>query len=91
MDYSVEMGRPILSNEIGGQSGPTIHYPALAQVHETRKLTDLPIVASGGIVRAYDVKRFFGVGANAVQLGSGLLYYKSIEDFVKNILEGLKF
>lgn len=86
MDYSVEMGRPILSNKIGGQSGPSVHYLALAQVYKTREITDLPIVASGGVVNAYDVKRFFGVGANAAQLGSGLIYYKSIEDFVKAVL-----
>lgn len=89
MDYSVEIGRPVLSNKIGGQSGPTIHYCALAQVYKTRELTDLPIVASGGIVTAYDVKRFFGVGANAAQLGSGLVYYESIEDFVETVSSGL--
>ncbi len=89
MDYSVEIGRSLFSNKIGGQSGPSIHYLALAQVYKTRELTDLPIVGSGGIVRAYDAKRFFGVGTDAVQLGSGLLYYDSIEDFVKNILEGI--
>ena len=98
MDYSVEIERPIFSNKFGGQSGPTIHFCALAQVYKTRELTDLPIVASGGIVSAYNVKRFFGVGANVAQLGSGLLYYgeyrdnkhTGIEDFVKAILEGLK-
>jgi dihydroorotate dehydrogenase (NAD+) catalytic subunit len=90
MDYSVELGRPILSNKIGGQSGPSIHYLALAQVYKTRELTDLPIVGSGGIVNSNDVKRFFGVGANAVQLGSGLVYYDSIEDFVKTVLEELE-
>lgn len=89
MDYSVEMEKPILSNKIGGQSGPSIHFLALAQVYKTREVTDLPIVGSGGIVNAYDVKRFFGVGANAVQLGSGLAYYDSIEDFVKTILDGI--
>ncbi len=90
MDYSPAFGKPILSNEIGGQSGPSIHYCALEQVFKTRKLTDLPIVASGGIVNAHDAKRFFGVGANAVQLGSGLLYHETIEEFVKSILEGIK-
>jgi len=86
MDYSVEAKRCYLSNKIGGQSGPTIHYCALAQVFKTREFTDLPIVASGGVLAAYDVKRFFGVGANAVQLGSGLIYYDSIEKFVKTVL-----
>jgi dihydroorotate dehydrogenase (NAD+) catalytic subunit len=90
MDYSPELGRPILSNKIGGQSGPTIHFCAQAQVFKTREFTDLPIVATGGIVNAYDVKRFFGVGANAVQLGSGLLYHENIEDFVKKILDGIQ-
>jgi len=89
MAYSVEFGKPILSNEVGGQSGPSIHCCALAQVYMTRKLTDLPIVGVGGIVIAKDAKEFFGVGANAVQLGSGLLYYDTIEDFVKNVLSGL--
>jgi dihydroorotate dehydrogenase (NAD+) catalytic subunit len=89
MAFDAEMGRPVLSNKIGGQSGPSVHCPALAQVYKTRELTDLPIVGVGGILTAKDAKEFFGVGANAVQLGSGLLYHKSIEEFVKTVLSGL--
>jgi dihydroorotate dehydrogenase (NAD+) catalytic subunit len=93
MDFSLEFGIPILSRGIGGQSGPSIHYIALAQVAKTRKLTKLPIVAVGGIVNSYDANRFLhpGVGANAVQLGSGLLYHKSIKSFVRKVLRCLKY
>jgi dihydroorotate dehydrogenase (NAD+) catalytic subunit len=89
MDFDPVLGIPILSNKIGGQSGKSIHFCALAQVYKTRELTDLPIVGSGGIENAYDAKRFFGVGANAVQLGSGLANYETMEEFVKTVLEGL--
>ncbi|MFH0929150.1 MAG: hypothetical protein V1818_02210 [Candidatus Aenigmatarchaeota archaeon] len=86
MDYSPELKRYII---IGGQSGHSIHHMSLFQVRNIRKLTKLPIIASGGIVGSYDVKRFEGVGANAYQLGSGLAEYKTIDDFVKNVMKGL--
>lgn len=89
MSYSVEMGRPVLSNIVGGQSGPSIHGCALAQVYNTMKLTDLPIVGVGGIVKSDDAKDFLSVGACAVQLGSGLMYYDTPEDFVAAVLSGL--
>jgi dihydroorotate dehydrogenase subfamily 1 len=86
MDYSPELGRFIK----GGQSGHSIHHLALFQVDNIRKLTDLPIIASGGIEKPYDIERFKGLGANAYQLGSGLANYNmSVERFVKKILDGL--
>ena len=93
MDFDPKLGIPILSNKVGGQSGKSIHFCALAQVYKTRQLTELPIIGSGGVEDSYDAKRFFGVGANAVQLGSGLASYHKKEDdigsFVKAVLKDL--
>lgn len=93
MDFDPKLGIPILSNKVGGQSGKSIHFCALAQVYKTRQLTKLPIIGSGGIEDSYDTKRLLGVGANAVQLGSGLgSYYEAeddIETFVKTVLKDL--
>lgn len=90
MAFSDGLDTPILANKTGGQSGPSIHCCALAQVYRTRGLTDMPIVGVGGIVNSKDARDFFKAGANAVQLGSGLLYHKSnIGKFVKEVLSGL--
>jgi dihydroorotate dehydrogenase (NAD+) catalytic subunit len=93
MDFDPVLRIPILSNVIGGQSGKSIHFCALAQVYKTRQLTNMPIIGSGGIEDSYDAKRLLGVGANAVQLGSGLgSYYEKEDDigsFVKAVLKDL--
>ncbi|MFH1473825.1 MAG: tRNA-dihydrouridine synthase [Candidatus Aenigmatarchaeota archaeon] len=89
MDYDPIVGKPRLSNTFGGQSGKSIHFCALAQVKKTRELTYLPIAGSGGVENSYDAKRFFGVGANVVQLGTGLEIYKNVEEFVKAVLKDL--
>lgn len=64
-------GRPIISNIIGGLSGPAIKPVALRMVYEVRNaLPDIPIIAMGGIQNAQDVIDFISVGADAIAVGT---------------------
>ncbi len=71
MVIDVEKRRPVLSNGIGGLSGPAIRPLAIALVHAVHKaLPQVPLVGIGGIVAARDVVEFMLAGATAVQVGT---------------------
>ena len=54
----------------GGLSGPAIKPMVLYNVFHCARRVSIPIVASGGVQRARDVREFLDVGARAVQVGS---------------------
>jgi len=63
---------PVLSNKVGGISGKVILELGLRCVREIRNITDLPIIACGGIFTAADVKKYEKAGANFFGIGSAL-------------------
>lgn len=63
-------GKPIISNVIGGLSGPAIKPVALRMVYEVSQHVDIPIIAMGGVRTAQDVIDFISVGADAVAVGT---------------------
>lgn len=65
-------GYPVLTNKIGGVSGKAILELGLECVKRIRRLTDLPIIACGGISTADDVKKYKKAGANFFGIGSAL-------------------
>ena len=64
-------GKPIISNVIGGLSGPAIKPVALRMVYEVSQHVDIPIIAMGGVRTAQDVIDYISVGADAVAVGTG--------------------
>ncbi len=70
MAINVETRRPVLSNVVGGLSGPAIRPIAVRMVHECRQAVDLPIIGMGGIMTASDALEFIIAGATAVQVGT---------------------
>jgi len=80
--------KPVLSNLIGGYSGPGIKPIGLRAVYDVRKEMDIPIIGVGGILTWKDAVEYILAGANAVQIGSGI-YYKGINIF-KEILSGIE-
>ncbi len=70
MAIDVETRRPVLSNVVGGLSGPAIRPIAVRMVHECRQAVDLPIIGMGGIMTASDALEFIIAGATAVQVGT---------------------
>lgn len=63
-------GKPIISNVIGGLSGPAIKPVALRMVYEVSQHVDIPIIAIGGVRTAQDVIDYISVGADAVAVGT---------------------
>ncbi|MDT0701967.1 dihydroorotate dehydrogenase [Mammaliicoccus sciuri] len=65
-----KIGKPIISNVIGGLSGPAIKPVALRMVYEVSQHVDIPIIAMGGVRTAQDVIDYISVGADAVAVGT---------------------
>ena len=72
MVIDVETTRPILSNKIGGLSGPAIKPIAVRCVYEISSKFDIPIIGCGGVSSWEDAIEFILAGSNAVQIGSAL-------------------
>ena len=62
----------VLSNKVGGISGKAILELGLKSVREIRKITNLPVIACGGISTAKDIKNYKQAGANFFGVGSSL-------------------
>lgn len=64
--------RPVLARVVGGYSGPALKPVALAAVYACRRVTDLPIVGTGGVWSGRDVLEMVACGATDVALGTVL-------------------
>jgi len=63
---------PVLSNRVGGVSGREIFQLGIKCVREVREITNLPIIACGGISTAEDVRKSRNAGATFFGIGSAL-------------------
>jgi len=83
---------PILSNRVGGVSGKEILELGLRCVREVRSVTDLPIIACGGISTAEDVRKYEMAGADFFGVGSALagMDTKTIKEYFHELFEDLK-
>ena len=70
MAIDVETRRPLLSNVVGGLSGPAIRPIAIRMVYECRQRLTIPVIGIGGIADARDALEFMIAGASAVQIGT---------------------
>jgi len=70
MEVDVERRRPVLSNRLGGLSGPAIRPVALRMVYQAAQAVSIPICGMGGISSAADAVAFLLCGATAVQVGT---------------------
>jgi dihydroorotate dehydrogenase (NAD+) catalytic subunit len=70
MAIDVERRRPVLTNVMGGLSGPAIRPIAVRMVYECARQVRIPVVGIGGIASARDVVEFLLAGATAVQVGT---------------------
>ena len=73
MRIDLKTGKPILSNNYGGLSGPAIKSVALKMVHQVYQAVNIPIIGIGGIMNANDVLEMMYAGATAVQIGTANL------------------
>ncbi|MFH1461299.1 MAG: tRNA-dihydrouridine synthase [Patescibacteria group bacterium] len=70
---------PVLSNKVGGISGKAILEIGLNCVKKIRQMTNLPIIACGGISTAGDIKKYKEAGADYFGIGSALAGLKTDE------------
>lgn len=70
MAIDVEQRRPVLTNVMGGLSGPAIRPIAVRMVYECAQRVRIPVIGIGGIMSARDVLEFLIAGATAVQVGT---------------------
>lgn len=73
MVVDTRTGRPIVSTQMGGFSGPAIKPVALRMVYQAYEKVKIPIIGVGGVTCADDVIEMMSVGAAAVQVGSQTL------------------
>ncbi len=71
LEVDVERRRPVLSNVLGGLSGPAIRPIALRMVYQASQAVSIPLCGIGGISNADDAVKFLLCGATAVQVGTG--------------------
>jgi dihydroorotate dehydrogenase (NAD+) catalytic subunit len=70
MRIDINTRRPILSNNVGGLSGPAIFPVALRMVWQTANRVKIPVIGMGGISRWQDAVEMMLAGACAVQVGT---------------------
>src|SRR4051812_14682808 len=86
MAIDVETRRPMLSNGMGGLSGPAIRPIAVRMVYECHQQVKIPVIGMGGITDARDALEFIIAGATAVQVGTA----NFVDPFIwSKLLEGL--
>ncbi|UCF13808.1 MAG: dihydroorotate dehydrogenase [Thermoplasmatales archaeon] len=86
MKIDLELGKPILSNKIGGYSGMAIKPIGIRCVYDIAKNINIPIIGVGGITTGEDALEYIMAGASAVQIGSGV-YYRGLDIFKKVCVE----
>ena len=82
MKIDLEIKKPVLSNKIGGYSGPAIKPIGVRCVYEISQNTEIPIIGCGGINCGKDAIEYFMAGARAVEIGSAV-YYRDTDVFKK--------
>ncbi len=72
MAIDVETTIPVLSNRVGGLSGPAIKPIALRCVYDIYERVNVPIIGCGGVTGWRDAVEFLLAGASAVQIGTAV-------------------
>ncbi len=84
--------RPILSNKVGGYSGPGVKPVALRAVYDLAKALEIPVMGIGGITTWEDAVEFLLAGASALQIGTavslrGWKVFREISEGIEKYLE----
>jgi len=77
MAVDIETRKPVIGNNRGGLSGPSIKPIALLRVHQVYQVSkkhSIPIIGQGGIASANDALEFIIAGAATVGVGTALFY-----------------
>ncbi len=64
--------KPVLSNKVGGYSGPGVKPVALRAVYDLARTLEIPVIGIGGITTWEDAVEFLLAGASALQIGTAV-------------------
>ena len=70
MRIDIKTRKPVISNVLGGFSGPAVFPVALGMVYRVAKAVKIPVVGVGGVSSAENVLEMMLAGATAVQTGA---------------------
>ncbi len=70
MAIDINTRKPILSNNVGGLSGPAVKPVAVRMVWQVASVVKVPIIGMGGIMTGEDAIEFMLAGASAVAVGT---------------------
>lgn len=87
MKIDINTRRPILSNNMGGLSGPAVKPIAVRMVHQVYNAVNIPIIGMGGVMSGSDVIEFMLAGAKLVALGTGMFVKPDLVLSVKAEIE----
>jgi dihydroorotate dehydrogenase (NAD+) catalytic subunit len=82
MVLDIESRAPIISNRIGGISGPAIHPIAVRCVNDIARAVPVPLIGIGGNTTARDAIEMIIAGATAVGIGSAI-YARGLDVFAE--------
>lgn len=95
MRIDIKRRKPVLTNKMGGFSGPAVFPIAVRMVYQVAKACSIPIIGCGGISTTDDVIEMMMAGATAVEIGTANLIEpmtcKTIIDKLPNRLSELGF
>lgn len=72
MRIDVNSRKPILSNVMGGLSGPAVFPVAVRMVYQVRQAVRVPIIGMGGIRSGRDIVEMMLAGADAIAIGTAM-------------------
>lgn len=76
MRWNIDMRTPILSNTVGGISGPAIFPIAVKSVYDIHAaLPNTPIIATGGVNSGRDALEIMMAGGTLVGVGTAIYYH----------------
>ena len=64
--------KPVLSNKVGGYSGPGVKPVALRAVYDLARTLEIPVIGIGGITTWENAVEFLLAGASALQIGTAV-------------------
>lgn len=86
MRIDLRSQKPVISNKMGGFSGPAILPVALRAVYQVYEAVSVPLIGVGGVSSAQDVIEMMLAGATAVEVGAANLTQPYI---CRDIIEAL--
>jgi dihydroorotate dehydrogenase (NAD+) catalytic subunit len=75
MYIDIRSCKPVLSNCVGGMSGPAIRPIAVRCVYDISRTVDVPVLGMGGVCSGRDAMEMLMAGASAVGIGTAVWKY----------------